>query len=59
MRRRRTSKESYLAQRQEIRLAAKLRGLKGQALEQAAAALSPDEIKMLVNRAQRLKGKRF
>ena len=53
----RKSKQTYDQVRQEIRITGKLRGLKGKALEKAANNLSPDEIKILINRAQRLKGR--
>ena len=53
----RKSKETYDQVRREIRIVGKLRGLKGKALERATNNLSVDEIKILVNRAQRLKGK--
>ena len=53
----RKSKQTYDQLRQEIRITAKLRGLKGKALEQATKNLSPAEVKILINRAQRLKGR--
>ena len=53
----RKSKETYDQVRREIRVVGKLRGLKGKALEEASNKLGPDEIKILLNRAQRLKGR--
>jgi hypothetical protein len=53
----RKSKQTYDQLRQEIRVVGKLRGLKGKALERATNNLSPAEVKILVNRAQRLKGR--
>jgi hypothetical protein len=52
------SKDQYEQIKREIKLTGKLRGLKGKALDQAGKALSPDEVKLLVNRAQRLRGKK-
>jgi hypothetical protein len=53
------SKQIVEQVRDEIKVSGKLRGLQGADLDRAAAKLSPAEIKTLVNRAQRLKGRRF